>query len=293
MRMILSPPSREVAKQTAGASLRLNALAVGLLLLCFSEAVFSQEACNCPGGEKKNKGVIYLSWGYNRDWYSKSDLHFQNSGTDNYDFTLYGVSAKDRPGFDEILSTAIRGDITIPQYVYRIGYYFNNKHDIGVEINFDHSKYVMTSGQNVRVKGQIRGAELDKDTILYPDFLKFEHTDGANFMMVNFIKRKNLTRSANGKRWLSAVLKPGAGIVIPKTNVSLFGEQLDNRFHVAGWITGVETGLRYDFRHFFMEATTKGTFANYSDVLVIGTGKANHRFCTLQAILNAGFQFNL
>jgi hypothetical protein len=248
-----------------------------------------EEGCNCPGGSKKGKGTLYLAWGYNLDWYSNSDLHFKNTGSDNYDFTLFAVRAKDRPGFDQIMSM----EISIPQYVYRVGYYFNKKHDIGVEINFDHSKYVMIQDQRVHIKGQIHGEAMDKDTVLNGDFLRFEHTNGANFLMGNFLMRKDISHSSNKKHWLSAVLKTGAGIVIPKTDVALFGTRIDNRFHVAGWIAGVETGLRYDFRHFFVEGTGKGTFANYSDVLAIGTGKANHHFWTLQAILNAGFQFGL
>lgn len=271
-----------------------HAACLNLFLLLFIFPVLSQEEpCNCPGGNKKGNGVLYFSWGYNRDWFSSSDLHFKNTGSDDYDFTLYDVKAKDRPGFDQILRTAATGDITIPQYVYRIGYYFAGKRDIGLEINFDHTKYIMTGGQSVRIKGQIHGMELDGDTLLHSDFLKFEHSDGANFMMLNFVKRKALFNSSNTKHWLSGIVKAGAGPVIPKTNVTIFGSHLDNRFHVAGWVTGVETGARYDFRHFFMEATCKGTFANYTDVLVIGTGKANHHFWTFEAILTAGFQFGI
>ena len=256
-----------------------------LPLIAFSQ----EENCNCPGSNIKNKGTFYISWGYNRDWFSKSDLHFYNNRSDNYDFVLYSVKAKDRPGFNHIPSI----EISIPQYSYRFGYYFNNKHDLGVEINFDHSKYVMVQDQTVHMKGQIHGMELDKDTILQGDFLQFEHTNGANFLMCNFIKRKSFLRSENRKHWLSAVVKTGAGIMIPKTDVALFGSRLDNRFHIAGWLTGIETGLRYDVKHFFFEPTVKGTFVNYTNVLTIGTGRANHHFWCLEAILTAGFQFPL
>ena len=268
-------------------------LCIYILLQLLSVSGASQETCNCPGGEQKSNGVFYASWGYNRDWYSKSDLHFQNSGSDNYDFTLEKVKAKDRSGFSDILRTAASGDITIPQYVYRIGYYLNNKHDIGVEINFDHAKYVMIQDQSVHLEGQIHGVEMDKDTLLLPDFLKFEHTNGANFLMGNFIKRKSFLHSADNKHWLSGIIKTGAGIVIPKTDVTLFGTRVDNKFHIAGWIVGAETGLRYDFRHFFSEFTAKETFADYTNVLTVGTGKANHHFWCFEAILSAGFQFGI
>lgn len=256
---------------------------------CFSQ----EENCNCPGGHKKGKGTFYFSWGYNKDYFSKSNLHFKNHGSDEYDFTLYNVKAVDRPGFDKILTYMLRGDLAIPQYVYRVGYYFNNKKDLGVEINFDHTKYVMLDYQTARIKGQIRGEQMDKDTLINPAFLRFEHTNGGNFLMFNLLKRQNLFKSDNQKHWLGAIVKPGAGIMIPKTDISLFGTHLDNRFHIAGWLTGVEAGLRYDVKHFFVEPTIKGSFVNYSDVLTIGSGRANHHFWCFEIILSAGFQFGL
>jgi len=259
------------------------------VLPCFSQ----EENCNCPGGHQSGKGTFYFSWGYNKDYFSKSDLHFKNNGSDNYDFTLYNVKAVDRPGLDNLLAYTLRGDLTTPQYVYRLGYYFNNKNDLGVEINFDHTKYVMREYQTVHIKGQIRGEQLDKDTLINPDFLRFEHTNGGNFLMFNFLKRQNFFKSKNKKHWGGAVIKPGVGMMIPKTDISLFGTHLDNRFHIAGWLAGVETGVRYDIKHFFVEPTIKGSFVNYSDVLTIGSGRANHRFWCFEIILSAGFQFGL
>ena len=262
---------------------------LNLFVLFFSYACDGQdENCGCPGQHKKGKGTFYGSWGYNKDYFSRSDLHFSNSGSDNYDFTLYDVTAKDRPGFNKIIAT----EITIPQYVYRFGYYLNNKKNMGIELNFDHAKYVMVQDQVVHIKGQIHETPLDKDTVLSDDFVRFEHTNGANFMMINLLKRHIFFHSHDNKQWLSGVVKAGAGIVIPKSDVALFGIELDNRFHIAGWISGIETGFRYDaFKYFFMESTVKGSFADYMDVLTVGTGKANHHFWCFEAILTAGFQF--
>jgi hypothetical protein len=266
-------------------------LPVLAVLLCTSTSI-AQDAAPVT----KQKGDFYFSWGYNKDWFSKSDIHFKNTTTErgadlhskSYDFTLYDVEAKDRPGFKDILRT----DITIPQYVYRIGYFFNDKHDLGIELNFDHVKYVMRDWQTLHLKGNIHGKYYDQDTLVSPDnFLAFEHSDGANFLLVNLVKRKKLLNSKNGKHHLSGIIKIGAGIGIPKTRVQLFGETLDNRFHIAGSVAGIEGGLRYDSRYFFAEYTFKGSFANYSNVLVMGTGKAYHHFWTLENILTVGLQF--
>ena len=271
-----------------------------VLLINISSLSAQDEVCNCPGQNKVGKGSFYFSWGYNKDWFSKSDVHFKNTSGeynaftgnfDSYDFTVYGTKAKDRTGFKDILRT----DLTIPQYVYRLGYYFNNKRDLGIEINFDHAKYVMIDWQTLHVKGTIHGKEIDTDTLISPvDFLKFEHTNGANFLMLNGLKRQRFLVSANKKYWLSGIIKLGAGIVIPKTDVTLFGQRLDNRFHIAGFISGIETGLRFDaFKHVFMEYTVKGSYANYLNVLVMGAGKANHHFWVLENILTFGIQIPL
>lgn len=68
---------------------------------------------------KKEKGSFYFAWGYNKDWFSKSDIHFESKGKDNYSFTILNVKAKDKPKLDHIFDT----NVSIPQYIYRFGYY--------------------------------------------------------------------------------------------------------------------------------------------------------------------------
>ena len=250
---------------------------------------------------QKPKGTFYMSWGYNRGWYSKSDLHFKNSSgeanpvtkvsDDSYDFVVYDATARDRSGFKDILKT----DLTIPQYVYRVGYFFNDKYDLGVEINFDHTKYVVNDNQTLHVKGTIHGQYIDKDTLVDPiNFLHFEHTNGANFMMLNIMKRQKLFASKNTNYRLDAIVKLGAGVVIPKTDVTLFGQRVDNRFHIAGYCAGLDLGFRFQtFKYLFLEYSAKGSFENYKNVLVIGSGKANHHFWTFENILVLGLQIPL
>lgn len=248
--------------------------------------------------KKKNK-QWYFSWGYTRAKYSKSTLHFQNNSNkyneftgknDNYDFTVYDAVAHDRPDFDQIYDVI---NITIPQFVTRLGYSFNNKW--GIEINYDHTKYVVNDYQKVRVKGQVNNNYFDQDTILDPsNFLHFEHTDGANFWMVNAVRRISLFKP-NKNFEASWVLKPGAGIVFPRTDVTLFGERLNNNWHVAGWIVGFESGLRMEFfKYGFFEFVGKGSFADYTACLVLGkgNGKARHHFFTGQLTATIGIKID-
>lgn len=250
--------------------------------------------------KKKQKGTFYVSWGYNRAWYGRTDIHFRNlSNTyneqtnryDYYDFTLHNVKASDRPDQDNLLSTPI----TIPQYNYRVGYFFNDKYDLGIEISFDHTKYIVDDNQTVRMSGQVNNERVDENVVLDPkNFLHFEHSDGANFLMLNLVKRQQLLSTRDQRFGLNAIAKVGAGVVIPKTMVRLYGQELDNRFHVAGWIGGVEAGIRgHFFKYGFLEWTGKAFLANYSNVLVIGEGKAHHWMRGFETILTAGVQFPL
>jgi hypothetical protein len=277
-----------------------------LLAFCFfsflTQVSFSQtEISSIPSESKRlKKGNIYLMWGYTRATYSKSDIHFVDRSNTyypetgkyhNYDFTIYDATAKDRPDFDQIKDVI---NITIPQFVMRAGYYFNNKKDFGIEINYDHTKYVVKDYQKVHIKGDFNGNYIDKDTILDPDnFLHFEHTDGANFWMFNFIKRWKLYEPSKNFN-VGFVVKPGAGIVYPRTDVKMQGSHLNNKWHVAGWIVGLESGFRVEFlKNGVFEFVGKGSYADYRNVLVLGkgNGKANHHFFTGQLTMTIGATF--
>ncbi len=238
----------------------------------------------------KNGGTFFFSFGYNFDSFSKSDLHFKNTNGDKYDFTIFNAKAIDKDGVKDIFHQ----DITIPQYSYRIGYFFNDKHNLGVEFSYDHVKYVVVQNQVVRVKGTIHGEYIDKDTVLTPGFVKFEHTNGANYFMINLLKRHTLFVSPNKSHWFSALFKPGAGIVYPRSDVSMFGKRLNYKYHAAGYVVALDAGFRYDFfRHFFLEGSMKGAFANYINVYLPDGGKAHHHFFSFEYIATLGYQFGI
>lgn len=277
--------------------MKTKSFIVVLIFLSFSNS-FSQS----DSLRKKNKikGSFYLTWGYTRAAYSKSTIHFsdhsgkmRNNNTGkptDYDFTVYNATASDRPDFELIPDIV---NISVPQFVCHAGYYFNNKQDFGIELNYDHTKYIVNDHQRVRVKGQFNGNYVDQDTTLNPEtFLHFEHTDGANFAMVNFLKRWTLY-NPNKILHIGWVGKAGAGFVYPRTDVTLFGERLNNNWHIAGWIVGLETGVRAEFlKYGVFEFTAKGSYADYRKVLVLGKGNgtARHSFFTAQLSATIGFK---
>lgn len=244
-------------------------------------------SCHCAGMAPAGKGTLYITGGYNLDWFTNSNIHFQDHTTDDFDFTLYHVQAKDRPGLKDLLHE----DITIPQYSFRIGYWFNNRNDLAVEINYDHVKYVMTQDQRVHMTGEFRGEFYDQDTTLIRDFIRYEHTNGANYAMLNVVKRMNAWHSNNEKHWISVVLKAGGGFVLPRTESYIAGNHRNDTYHVAGYVAGIDAGLRYDFlKYFFLETSLKGCFANYTNVLLYGDGTASQHWWSAEYIFTLGLQ---
>jgi len=241
---------------------------------------------------------FYIAWGYTRAAYSKSTIHFKDysnkyhdyTGKNNYyDFKVYDVTASDRPDFNQIKDVL---NVTIPQFVGRIGFQINKKW--GIEFNYDHTKYIVNDYQKVRVAGQINNNYFDNDTILNPtSFLHFEHSDGANFFMLNAVRKFNVYEP-NKNFCAALVVKPGGGIVIPRTDVTLFGERLNNNWKIAGFIFGVESGLRLEFfNNGFFEFIAKGSFANYVNAFVLGAGNgvAHHYFFAGQLTSVIGIRF--
>jgi hypothetical protein len=233
------------------------------------------------------KGSFYFAFGYNKDWYSTSDVRIHDESGD-YDFTIHDLKAHDHPHFEELLDVAL----SIPQYGYRMGYWLPNQ-KYGIEIKFDHAKYIVYADQYARVEGKMNDSYVDTQMVVTDNFMHLEHTDGANFLMLNGMYRAPLCRPGKIFSFYGEA-KFGIGMVVPRSDVTLFGQRWNHCFHVAGWITGIEAGVRIEIlRYFFIEPSIKGGFANYKNVLAIDDILISHRFWTGMVLLDAGFQFPL
>src|SRR6201993_4751164 len=124
------------------------------LLICVCFSALSQSDTTTV--KKKKKFTFYGMWGYNREAYTKSTIHFKNNGTagpndpvhGSYDFYINNVKAHDSPDFDKIAgSWSDVINLTIPQFNFRIGAYFNNKKDLGLELSYDLANKVEPVGQ--------------------------------------------------------------------------------------------------------------------------------------------------
>lgn len=243
-----------------------------------------------------NKGSFYVYWGWNRSFYSPSTIHFSGN---TYDFQLYDVVAVDRqsPFSADLYLNPKR--MTIPQYNARIGYYF--KHNLQVSLGVDHMKYVMLHDQPSTINGYIYnsntaydGVYVNEPITIAQDLLKFEHTDGLNY--INAELRKSM-RVFGVKHVQSTFLfGGGAGMLLPKTNTTLLANPRYDAFHLAGYgVNGVMSLQLNFFKYFFVQGEAKMGFIHMPDIRTTmnASDRASQMFLYNQYNINFGVQFSL
>ena len=192
--------------------------------------------------KKERKKEFYFSWGYNKEWYTRSTIKVDQPSLGNK-YSFQNIKGHDHPGWDEgIFNQAI----SIPQYNYRFGLFLNKEKGIAVEINFDHTKYIFAD-QPAHLKGVMNNRNVD--TIV--NFARPDHyyylNNGANFLLFNIVKRWHWYAGKNDKIKIDFLGKAGVGPVIPHVENSFFGKPNQSGFQLGGWNVGVEAAVRTTF----------------------------------------------
>jgi len=272
----------------------MKALTIVLLGLLIFKVGLSQDKPNSQ--QIDTKGRLYFYWGWNWAWYGKSDIHF--TGAD-YDFTLSKVSAQDRQTKFSAYYYINPANITIPQYNLRIGYYIADNYSISIGI--DHMKYVVKADQTVKISGNIHdsgtiydGIYNDDDIIITEDFLQFEHTDGLNYINIDFRRFDQLLEFK--KIALNITEGLGAGIVYPKTNATLLNNERHDEYNLAGYGINAVVGINILlYRSFFIQTEFKPGYINMPDIhsTNYSTDKVSQSFFFYQLNVTLGASINL
>lgn len=280
---------------------------LAVLTFCvFSQYTFAQQTAETP--EKytaHNKGKFFISWGGNRDSYTKSDVRFWGNG---YDFTVNNMVAHDKPkGYS--IDYVNPGRMTIPQTNFRMGYFINDHYSIS--IGWDHMKYVMTKNQTANIDGYINLPETDKGsafngvynntpTVMSPEFLKYEHTDGLNYINSEFSRTDDVSKVINlpntDKFQLNVTEGVGGGLLFPKTNTTLLGKERHDDFHVSGYGVSLKAGLNFTFfKYFYLQGELKGGYINMQDIKTTQSSSdhASQDFFFFQRIVAVGGIFHI
>lgn len=239
-----------------------------LLLMILSSASVSIFAQNEPAYKK---GKFFAFWGWNRAHYTNSNIHFKGA---DYDFKLFQVKAHDKLSTVNYHNYLQLDRITIPQTNFKIGYFF--KDNMAISIGVDHMKYVMDQDQTVKISGQVRPGFEDRiqdgQVRLTDDFLKFEHTDGLNYINAEFEYYHNFYKYQNMK--INGMVGAGAGILLPKTNTTLMGMDRHDDFHVSGFGLNGKVGVDVLFWDlFFLRCEGKEGYINMPNIRTTKSSK--------------------
>ena len=272
-----------------------------VLLTLSSACLFAQE--NIKIQEKytdHNKGKFFISWGGNRDNYSKSDITFKGK---DYNFTIENVTAHDKPkGWHVDYINPAR--MTIPQTNFKLGYFISNKYSVA--IGMDHMKYVMAQDKAVTLNGFYPNPgtydELlpNNQILLTEKFLTFEHTDGLNYVHTEISRHDDISTLFNlpniDKVQINLTEGIGVGVLYPKTNAMLLGKQRHDDWHISGFGTSLKAGLNVTFfKHFYIQGELKGGYINMQDIRTTQStdDTASQDFFFLQRIIAFGGIFRI
>ncbi|MGY0393099.1 hypothetical protein ACW5R3_11155 [Bizionia sp. KMM 8389] len=252
-----------------------------------------------------NKGKFFISWGGNREAYSKSDITFKGN---NYKFTLENVDAHDKPKgwhVDYINPTRM----TIPQTNFKLGYFISDNYYVAFGV--DHMKYVMTQNQYAEINGYIyleddalgseyNGTYQNEQIQTTEDFLMFEHTDGLNYVYLEIGRFDDISSlfGINNTNIFQVNITEGFGFgaLYPKTNTTLLQKERHDDFHISGYGVSLNAGLNLTFfKHFYIQGDLRGGFINMPDIRTTqyASDTASQHFMFIETVISIGGIFRL
>lgn len=228
---------------------------------------------------ESNKGKFFAHWGYNFSAYSKSDIHFTGPG---YDFTLHHVKAGDRP--TKLSMTYLDPSrLSIPQFNFHFGYYIKDNYSIS--LGWDHMKYVVDIPQQVKITGHIdseisnpgiptgdRAGQYNGEPITVDSaMLTFEHTDGYNFASVGLERYDDILVDRKGRQVLTMETGVDVGLLVPRSDVHLFGEGGNHYWNIAGYGASAKVGLQYRFwKGLYLQSSFKTGYTDLNNIRTTG-----------------------
>lgn len=163
-------------------------------------------------------------------------------------------------------------------------------------------KYVMIQDQTVAIDGYIDpsyGFSYDDTIDLTEEFLKFEHTDGLNYVCVE-VSRFDDISSVFGlyaeNFQINVTEGLGLGFLFPKTNSTLLGKERYDDFHVSGYGISGRVGLDFTiYKYFFLMTELKGGFIDMGDIRTTqsSSDSASQNFWYVQPTIVFGGKFRL
>jgi len=218
-----------------------------------------------------NAGTFFFYWGYNRSYYTKSNIRFVG---DDYDFKLKNVTAYDRPDAFKANVYFNPSTITVPQYNGRFGYYYTDRW--AITFGVDHYKYVMADQNQVLLDGHIDqgiddnwgGNYTDEPVVTDIDTFHYENTNGCNLLRFELMRSFDLWElGAKRQIALTGNLGAGTGPVLTFTDLNFARQHTFATPSISGFCFSVNASLRLEFfKHFFVTMESALAYVNLPHV---------------------------
>jgi len=225
-----------------------------------------------PHQQSRKPLKFFVSWGYNRDYFTKSTIHFKG---DDYHFELKNVVATDRQSPFNFNTYFNITKLSVPQYNFCLG--IRLAHHVSVSMGIDHMKYVVKPYSMTRLTGSIEndtkfnGEYNDVPIRITPDFLQFEHTNGLNYLYLKVDKQHCLWPQPIKHLTVNADAGLNAGALIPRSDVTLMQYNRNDQFHLAGYGMGINLGIEaIIYHHIKLRLENKSGLINLPDILTRG-----------------------
>ena len=228
------------------------------------------------------QGSFYFSAGYNTSKYNNSTIHINQQELNN-SYDLWKVKGTDRT----------HSPISPLLFNYRLGYYFNEWQDLGLEINFDPVRYTVAEGSTVSLFGEYNGQMNFKRNVYFSKGSgSYFYYDGLNLFLANLVKRWGVYRANTSKVSVDILGKAGIGPALPHIHSKLPVNPVDDpQLTWGGWNYGFETGVRVTlFRFGYVEVAGKYDYAMI-DGLQVYNGLASQNIATFELIASLGYTF--
>ena len=211
----------------------------------------------------------YVSWGYNRSSYLRSDVHLWGDGPNGaFDVTFEDAAATDMPERFQAKVYFNPTLFTIPQFDVRFAHRIADQ--TWVSVGWDHMKYKL-SDQWLTASGVVAAGDLgdaidpsatttlDGEAFWWGEGFNYEHSDGLNFVRAGLERTARLLeteRYPNG--WIDAFAVVSAGLAVCSTDFTWAGERTKNAQHVSGYGASALLGARFHAgRHLFLQITAQ------------------------------------
>lgn len=138
------------------------------------------------------------------------------------------------------------------------------------------------------------------ETFVSQDFLKFEYTDGLNYVHTEIARYDDISKwfgFTNTDIFQVNVTEGiSIGVLFPRTNASLLLKDDADKYSISGYGTSLNIGLNFTFfKHFFVQTDLKGGFITMTNSKTTNDPAdiASHHFFFLQRIVSFGGIFRL